>query len=348
MSGDGWFFEFNENPSTDPSTPGPSGAEPGAETDGRVRYGVVEDLAAMPVPGSVYTRAVTAAARTAISGSTDAAALPDRALRVSQHTLDQAQLDAYAHLIGETAGEVAPAGFVHVSVFGLQLALMASNDFPLPMLGMVHVANRIEQLRPVRVGEDLSVLTWARSLTGRMPHPESSRDSGGTQVELVTQVSSGSETVWEGVSTYLAKKVDVPGVPVLPFKDRAEAILPVPTGGWSTSKLTSREYAAVSGDRNPIHTSALAAKAFGFPRQIAHGMDTAARAFAALGPKRHDAFTWSVEFASPVLVPGRVALAVERRDDVEPSEQASRGGYALTVWDPKSGRVHLTSTLAQA
>jgi acyl dehydratase len=34
-------------------------------------------------------------------------------------------------------------------------------------------------------------------------------------------------------------------------------------------------------DVNPIHLHAIAAKAFGFPRAIAHGMYTAARAFSA-------------------------------------------------------------------
>ena len=47
---------------------------------------------------------------------------------------------------------------------------------------------------------------------------------------------------------------------------------------WSLPASASRAYAAVSGDVNPIHMSALTAKAFGFPRAIAHGMYTAARA----------------------------------------------------------------------
>lgn len=34
-------------------------------------------------------------------------------------------------------------------------------------------------------------------------------------------------------------------------------------------------------DLNPIHLHALTAKAFGFPRALAHGMYTSARAFAA-------------------------------------------------------------------
>ncbi|WP_284248657.1 MaoC/PaaZ C-terminal domain-containing protein [Litorihabitans aurantiacus] len=207
---------------------------------------------------------------------------------------------------------------------------------------MVHVANRIEQLRPVAVREALTATTWARNLVSR---PVGERM--GAQVDLVTEVRSGPELVWQGVSTYLARSTQISGLPVLERVEHGAFAAPSPTGGWSTSLADSKAYAAVSGDRNPIHTSRLAARGFGYRSTIAHGMDTAARALAALGPVRGDAFTWTVEFASPVLVPGRVALAVERRDDVDTSGGV-RGGYALTVWDPKRGKPHLTSVLAHA
>ena len=57
----------------------------------------------------------------------------------------------------------------------------------------------------------------------------------------------------------------------------------MPPGGveWRLPGDLGRRYAAVSGDRNPIHLYALTAKAFGFPRQIAHGMWSKARCLAA-------------------------------------------------------------------
>ncbi len=51
---------------------------------------------------------------------------------------------------------------------------------------------------------------------------------------------------------------------------------------WKLPGDLGRRYAAASGDRNPIHLHALSAKAFGFPRAIAHGMWTKARCMAAL------------------------------------------------------------------
>ena len=63
----------------------------------------------------------------------------------------------------------------------------------------------------------------------------------------------------------------------------APFVPPTPTGRWTLAGDVGRRYAAVSGDRNPIHLSALSAKALGFPRAIAHGMYTASRALADVG-----------------------------------------------------------------
>ena len=52
----------------------------------------------------------------------------------------------------------------------------------------------------------------------------------------------------------------------------------------------------------------LTAKLFGFPRAIAHGMWTKARALAALEGRLPDAFAVDVEFKKPILLPARVAF----------------------------------------
>ncbi len=56
--------------------------------------------------------------------------------------------------MGAVAADVLPAGFVHVLAFPVTTALMVRDDFPLPLLGMVHLANTVTQHRPVRLGED--------------------------------------------------------------------------------------------------------------------------------------------------------------------------------------------------
>ena len=83
-----------------------------------------------------------------------------------------------------------------------------------------------------------------------------------------------------------------------------------PAGGveWRLPADLGREYAAVSGDHNPIHLYPLTAKAFGFQRQIAHGMWSKARCVAAFENRLPDAATVEVEFKKPIFLPGKVAV----------------------------------------
>jgi acyl dehydratase len=99
-----------------------------------------------------------------------------------------------------------------------------------------------------------------------------------------------------------------------------------------------RRYAAVSGDRNPIHMHALTAKAFGFPRAIAHGMWTKARCLAALGPELPDAFTVTAAFRKPIRLPATVAFA----------ESAADATIAFGVRDAKRGTPHLDGLVTRA
>jgi acyl dehydratase len=97
-----------------------------------------------------------------------------------------------------------------------------------------------------------------------------------------------------------------------------------------------RDYAMVSGDWNPIHLSALTAKAFGFPRAIAHGMWTLGRIAAELEARWPKGRTrYDVEFKQPVLLPAWVMLA-QRRD-------GERLSFELR--DDAGERLHLTGSV---
>jgi acyl dehydratase len=194
-------------------------------------------------------------------------------------------------------GELPPT-YPHILAFPLQLELMTDRRFPFPVLGVVHIANRITQHRPVPVGEPLDLRVHATPLE---PHPK------GRQFALVTEARVDGELVWEERSTNLRRGAGAsadatrPG-PAHPGELPAQA-------HWSVPGDIGRRYAGVSGDRNPIHLHDLTAKAFGFPRAIAHGMWTKARALGAL--RLPDTFTADVAFARPVLLPARVVLATE-------------------------------------
>jgi acyl dehydratase len=106
---------------------------------------------------------------------------------------------------------------------------------------------------------------------------------------------------------------------------------------WHLPGDLGRRYAAVSGDRNPIHMHALTAKAFGFPRAIAHGMWSKAHCLAALEQRLPDSFGVSVDFGRPMLLPGEVAFG---------SEDLENGAIGFAVWDERGSRRHLGGHIA--
>lgn len=356
----------------------PDGVGPAARSGAPDR---VETLPAIPGLGGLYMRGLAASGRIAAahrlptgSGRRDPA-LPEVTYRVAgvptgdaaapDHVGGAAHLARYVRLVGEAPSEVLPAGYLHVLGFPLATAVMVRTDFPLPLLGMVHLANSVSVLRPVQLGDTLEVRAWAERLR---PHRR------GVQVDLVTEVSvertdeeratgsglSATTLAYRGVSTYLAKGVTLPGSPAGEDATAASSteafVAPLPTARWTLGAGTGRSYAAVSGDRNPIHTSALGAKAFGFPRAIAHGMYTAARALAEAGPRRGDTYDWTVSFAKPVLLPSTVDVALRPAGDVPAAVRDAVGqvapavpddagdpttGVVYQAWDGK-GRLHLT------
>lgn len=280
------------------------------------------------------------------------AVLPDVAYRVDGVRADAERLTAYQHLLGETGSDALPAGFVHVLGFPVAMALMTRTDFPLPLLGLVHLANRVEQRHELTLGGDLTVRAWAERLRAHR---------SGTQVDLVVEVGLGEGVgvSWRGVSTYLAKGRHLPGLALVETADGAgpaggdvtERRVPgqadgeftgsdgtafAATAQWRLGADVGRRYAAISGDRNPIHLSALTAKAFGFKRAIAHGMYTASRALAAVGPARGDAFGWDVSFDRPVLLPGTVAVNIAALPG---------GGHTYLGWNPRSGKQHFSGSV---
>jgi hypothetical protein len=145
----------------------------------------------------------------------------------------------------------------------------------------------------------------------------------------VTATLAG-EVVWESTSTYLRVGSGDPdsrahGDPGLRL-DAVEVKGPV----WRLPADLGRTYAAVSGDRNPIHLYPLTAKAFGFPRQIAHGMWSKARCIAELENRLPDAVKVEVAFKKPIVLPGKAQFGADR----------TPSGWSFALASP-SGAPHL-------
>ncbi|XAS69205.1 MaoC/PaaZ C-terminal domain-containing protein [Micrococcaceae bacterium Sec5.7] len=293
-------------------------------------------LGEMPSLSKLYVNAAAAAARRRVLGSSAGDTLPVASHEVRGVQAGVGNLTAYQHLIGETGSDILPAGFIHALAFPVAMSVMNRDDFPLPLLGMIHLKNRVEQHSPVLFTEALDVTAWAENLRGHR---------AGTQLDVIAEVRGSGNTAirWRGTSTYLAKGVFVPGIdkpssPVEPVAFRA----PDPTALWHLGVDTGRAYAAVSGDFNPIHLSVLSAKALGMRRSIAHGMYLASRALADVGAAKGDSFIWEVSFEAPVFLPARVALDITT---VQPEGGAWRRSDYV-AWNPRSGRRHFSGSVA--
>jgi len=275
---------------------------------------VVEELTRPPALGPLYRRVLL----TRHSGTE----LPDTTLVLRDVHVDREHLARYQRVCGYRVGDALAPGYPHVLAFPLALALMARRDFPFPVAGLVHLANRIELLRPVDAAERLELTVRAADLRG---HPR------GRSVDVRATASVGDEVVWRGVSTYLRK--EKPGSP-----GAAAATEAAPADGirWTIGRDVGTAYARVSGDRNPIHTSRLAARAFGYPGPIAHGMWSAARSLAALEGRLPGGYAVEVAFRRPIVLPARVCFT------------GTPDGSRWTVTDPRTGTTHLTGEVTPA
>ncbi|MFC8038205.1 MaoC/PaaZ C-terminal domain-containing protein [Paenarthrobacter sp. NPDC057355] len=290
-------------------------------------------LGELPSLSRLYVNAATTAARRRVLGATtDGTRLPAVSHEVHGVRADVENLTAYQHMVGETASDTLPSGYVHALAFPVAMSVMNRDDFPLPLLGMIHLRNHVEQRAGIHFSEALDIRSWAENMTGHR---------AGTQLDVVAEVRShgGGDLLWRGVSTYLAKGVFLPGIdkPGAPSGSTpADFSAPDPTALWQLGLETGRSYATVSGDFNPIHLSVLSAKALGMRGSIAHGMYLAARALADVGAVKSEAFTWDVAFEAPVFLPAKVALDIA-------TVQSGSGAWERSdyvAWNPRSGRRH--------
>jgi acyl dehydratase len=256
--------------------------------------------------------------------------VPEDALTLTDVPVDRQRLAAYDRVCGFSLSDVLPPTYPHMLAFPLHLSLMTAGTFPVPAIGLVHIANRIVQHRPIRATERLSLRVWATPLS---PHPR------GRQFALRSEAWVGPEKVWEESSLNLAR-------------GRCDDAVPAPEGPPGSSGLSQsavwrlpgdlgRRYGSVSGDMNPIHVHPLSAKLFGFPTAIAHGMWTKARCLAQLGRELPNAYTVQVAFRKPILLPAKVAFA-------EASLPRDARGIVFGVRDVRKDAVHLDGLLTPA
>jgi acyl dehydratase len=248
-------------------------------------------------------------------------ALPDDVIEQPSVEIDREHLTAYQKVCGFPVSDRLPATYPHMLAFPHSMDLMTRLSFPFGAIGLVHVANEIEVLRPLTASDvfDLTVRT-----ADLRDHDR------GRQFDVVAEATIAGEPVWHSTSTYLHREG---GGGSSGSKPRKSA--PTPAEGasiWKVPGDIGRRYASVSGDANPIHLHPLTAKLFGFPSAIAHGMWVKARCLAALdGHLPADGYTVDVQFKLPMTIPAKAAFR----------SWPDGSGRAFSVTDAKSGKPHV-------
>jgi acyl dehydratase len=211
--------------------------------------------------------------------------------------LDPQQIGRYARVCGFIPEQGVPMTFPHVMAFPLHLMLLTDPAFPWSAAGLVHISNTVHLRRALQSRQTLRIEVESGALIAH---------DTGQAFTLHTRIYRGGEAVWDADSIYLKRGVASRGV-------ASTTLDPVDTlvreARWQLPAQLGRDYAQASGDFNPIHLHALSAKAFGFPRAIAHGMWTLGRTLAALQPSKQLAAAHvHGDFKAPIYLPGDATL----------------------------------------
>lgn len=240
---------------------------------------------------------------------------------------------AYAKVCGLPDSPMLPVCFPDMLSRGLQLAVLTDPAFPVPLLGIVHVRQRIEQRRAIAADEPLSGHVWVE---GHRPVRR------GGELDMHTVISNGEEELWHGVTTILSR--DLPRLPQEPTQDPEQKqrknkeqesetyFQPERSTAWAVPEDLGRRYARVSGDVNPIHQYAWTAKLFGFKRAIAHGWWTLARCLAEIDVSSDPwpgVLSVDARFLSPVSLPSTVWFSSGPASSVSNRETETTHGFSL-------------------
>jgi len=258
--------------------------------------------------------------------------LPQATYYVDDLHIDQDNLNDYRKICGFADDGKVPATYFSVLSQTLQMNMMVKEPFPFAMLGLVHIDNSVTQYRPIGERETVAM---AVTFSNLRDHAQ------GQQFDFVTTVKSEDEVIWEGTSTYLSRSKKASS-----SKDKKSAPRPVavkPEVGekdvhsiFEVPEDIGRRYAFVSGDFNLIHLHPLSARAFGFPKAIAHGMWSKAKCLA-LMDELPDAYTVEVSFKLPIFLPAEVELIAEPVAQLENTGDTCEFG----LYSSKNSKPHL-------
>lgn len=248
-------------------------------------------------------------------------------LEARKVVLSPAHLQRYREVCAVPASvQGLPPAYLHVLAMPLHMQLFVVRNFPVKVLGLIHLRNTIRVLAPVeeRAPLRLRVLFDTLRVT-----------DAGQEYDFTTCYEQNGVVVWEEISTMFARGIAGPKEgnkrPVIERSNHPEQ--GTHTDMLEIAQNTGWRYARVSGDFNPIHLTARTAQMFGFKQAVAHGMWSMGRCLASAAPQIPNMnIQIDTQFKLPVYIPSQ-ALA---------RTWAVPGGADISMCTMKGDRLHLS------
>ncbi len=218
-----------------------------------------------------------------------------------------------------------PPAYLHVLAMPLHMQLFVVKNFPVKVLGLIHLRNTIRVLAPVDERAPLRLRVFFDTVR---------ETDFGQEYDFTTSYEQNGVLVWEEISTMFARGTSGPKEgskrPVIERSNHPET--GTHTDTLEVADNTGWRYARVSGDFNPIHLTARTAQMFGFKQAVAHGMWSMGRCLAAASPHiPNTGIQIDTQFKLPVYIPSQ-ALA---------RTWAVPGGAEISMCTMKGDRLHL-------
>ena len=217
--------------------------------------------------------------------------------------------------------------------FGLASQLLIG--LPYPLMRIVNGGCRLEVNQHVPRDEELLITAQLTNI-----------DDNGRRAVMTQQLITGTKSASQAIDARMYAIVPL-GRKDAPTNKKKKEKARVPDDAkllteWRLQKNAGLQFAALTGDFNPIHWIPAAARANGFKNTILHGFSTMARSIE--GIKTHHlldggTLRWiDVQFTRPLVLPCKVGLFI-RITDTE---------HHVYVGDAAGGPAYMTGTFEVA
>lgn len=247
-------------------------------------------------------------------------------LEARRVVLSSSHLQRYRDACGVRTGAHVPPAYLHVVAMPLHMQLFIAKQFPVKVLGLIHLRNTIRVLREPDMKAPLRL---------RVNFDTMRLTDFGQEYDFTTRFEQHGAVVWEEVSTMFARGASAPkeGGKRPSIERSAHPESGVATETLDIAQDTGWRYARVSGDFNPIHLTARTAQMFGFKQAVSHGMWSLGRCLAAAAPYMPNGrMQIDTQFKLPVYLPSQ---ALARTWPVD-------GGVDISMCTPRGDRLHLS------